>query len=366
MHDPVKNVRLEAVLNTMIDGVIMIDYQGLIAKFNPACERIFGYDAQDVIGLNISALMPSPYQRDHDDYIRNYQSSGVAKIIGIGREVSGLRKDGSIFPMHLSVGEMRDGEVIAYVGVIRDLTAEQKARQDFEALQQQHFHLSRVSAMDQMGAAIAHELNQPLTAIMNYMDAGVTMAEGEKALDRERLGLVMAKSSEQAARAAGILSRLRRFIETGDVEKQLAAPEALLKSSTDLVLPMFKNEGIETRYDVSSALPDILVSDVQVQQVLVNLIKNACEAMLGEASRVLTLGARAQDDQLIFSVSDTGMGLSAADFDTLFQPFSSDKSGGLGVGLSISRTIIGNHGGALWAEHNSPKGCRFYVSLPIG
>ncbi|WP_418152377.1 PAS domain S-box protein [Litorimonas sp. RW-G-Af-16] len=175
MDNDSSHFELDAVLHTLVDGVIMINGKGEIARYNPACEKIFGYKFSEVEGRNIRCLMPEPYRENHDDYIANYQSSGTAKIIGIGREVSGKRKDGNIFPMYLSVGEIPNVKGRAYVGIIRDLTLERQRQEEFEHLQNAHFHLSRVSAMDQMGAAIAHELNQPLTAIMNYLDAGVTI-----------------------------------------------------------------------------------------------------------------------------------------------------------------------------------------------
>jgi len=291
---------LDAVLDTLVDGVIMIDGQGNIIRYNPACERIFGHARAEVFGKNISELMPEPYRSGHDGYLKNYQKTAEPQIIGIGREVQGLKKDGTVFPMYLSVGEIAESEETAYVGIIRDLTEVVKRRTEFETLQQQHFHLSRVSAMDQMGATIAHELNQPLTAIMNYLDAGSTMIEREeKVLDTQKLRAVMQKSSEQAARAAAILSRLRKFIETGDVEKKQVSPENIIETSIDLIMPMFKNDGILLIKDIEPNLPNILASHVQIQQVLVNLIKNGCEAMLGGAETSLTVTAHRTHKDII-------------------------------------------------------------------
>lgn len=354
-------------MNTLVDGAIMINASGIISSFNRACEAMFGYSRDEVVGQNISSLMPEPYRSNHDQYIQNYQFTLQPKIIGIGREVEGQRRDGSVFPMHLSVGEVKGDHVkdSSFVGIIRDLTEEYEAREQYERLQQQHFHLSRVSAMDQMGTTIAHELNQPLTAIMNYMDAGVTMVKEGEGSDLEMLSLVMEKSSEQAGRAAAILSRLRRFIETGDVEKRMTSPRELLNTSTELIMPLFKNNNISVEYEVEGGLSDILVSSVQIQQVLVNLIKNACEAMLETDQRILTLRAYPSKNAVVICVQDTGKGLSRTDFATLYEPFASDKANGLGVGLSICRTIIHNHNGQLWAERNSSQGSCFYISLPL-
>lgn len=359
------NLELDAVLNTLVDGVIMINGRGHIVRFNSACERMFGYVPSEVIGQNVRCLMPEPYHSAHDDYISNYRNTGTPKIIGIGREVSAQRKDGSVFPMYLSVGEIIDKRGRAYVGIIRDLTESTKQRADFETLQHAHFHLSRVSAMDQMGAAIAHELNQPLTAIMNYLDAGVTLLGRDSEIDKARLMSIMEKSSGQAERAAKILARLRRFIETGDLDKKLTAIDTLVQTSAALTLPQFKHFNISVEMDISEGLPAILVSDVQIQQVLVNLIKNACEAMEHSARKVLTIEVRLiQNGQMRIGVIDTGIGLTDEDFTSLYEPFSTDKLGGLGVGLSISRSIIANHEGRLWAERNAPEGACFYFTLP--
>lgn len=360
------NFELDAVLNTLVDGLIMIDARGLITRYNIACESIFGYDPSEVIGKNIRCLMPEPYHSKHDDYIANYHATKKAAIIGIGRDVSGQRKDGTVFPMYLSVGEIRNVKGHAYVGIIRDLTETVARRRAFEQLQQEHFHLSRVSAMDQMGAAIAHELNQPLTAVMNYLDAGGTVLSRDDAIDRTRLATIMEKASGQAERAAKILARLRQFIETGDMNKKMVSIDTLIHGAIDLTMPQFKNNGISTHVDIEADLPDILVSDVQIQQVLVNLIRNACEAMVEQDTKTLRVTAKREDDKRIkIGVIDSGIGLSEADLKSLYEPFNSDKTGGLGVGLSISRSIIANHEGKLWAERNTPRGACFYFTLPL-
>lgn len=361
-----KKSELEAVLNTLVDGVIMIDEMGIITRFNPASEHIFGYSREDIIGQNIKQLMPNPYKSSHDTYIQNYKNTHKPQIIGIGREVQGQRKDGTVFPMYLSVGEVADTKQTSFVGIIRDLTQEVKRRSEFEALQQQHFHLSRVSAMDQMGAAIAHELNQPLTAIMNYLDAGLTLTGREDGrLDIEKINAIMQKSSEQASRAAEILSRLRKFIETGDIEKKSTNIVDLLTTSIDLIMPLFKKDGIVLARDIKQDLPNILASRVQIQQVLVNLIKNACEAMQESQDKTLTVSAWQKQNDIVIGIIDTGCGFSDEVGKLLFEPFATTKEKGLGVGLSICQSIMGNHEGQIWTERNTPQGSKFYISLPI-
>jgi two-component system sensor kinase FixL len=357
---------LDAILNTIVDGVIVIDDDGMIEKYNPACSEIFGYDAAEVIGQNIKYLMPAPYRSEHDDYISNYKTSSTPKIIGIGREVKGARKGGTVFPMYLSVGELpREGRR-AFIGIIRDLSKAAKQREAYEALQQSHFHLSRVAAMDQMGAAIAHELNQPLSAIMNYLEAGSAIINRKDEALYDRLGEIMTQSAGQADRAAKILSRLRRFIETGDVEKTLHNVEDLMQLSLDLIQPTYRNSDIDFSLAISPDLPALLVSEVQIQQVLINLIRNACEAVEGQDRKCVSLSAQLESlTSVKIGVMDTGKGMTDEQYEKLYEPFSTDKEGGLGVGLSISRSIISNHEGRLWAERNSPQGTCFYFTLPI-
>ncbi len=362
----IHNAELHSVLHTMVDGVIMIDPKGLITLFNPACETIFEYSPLEVIGHNIKMLMPEPDRARHDGYIENYQTSGEAKVIGIGREVQGQRKSGGVFPMYLSVGENLSADTAGYVGIIRDLTDVAARRAKYERLQQEHFHLSRVSAMDQMGAAIAHEVNQPLTAIMNYLEACKAMLSSGQVIDPERLSLVMDKSAQQAHRTAQILSRLRQFIETGDTEKTGVDIQDIVQNAIDLVWPAFKNMGIKFEMSISEDIPRVQANTVQLQQVFVNLIRNACEAMAVVEGKTLSITAAHDDKVIKASVSDTGCGLGAKDFDKLYEPFRSTKDGGLGVGLSISRTIIANHNGKLWAEQNKPRGTVFFITLPIG
>ena len=366
MNQRKPETELDAILNTIVDGVIVINHIGNIEKYNPACEKIFGHAAAEVIGKNIKCLMPDPYQIEHDVYLSNYKSSGTAKIIGIGRDVQGLRKDGTVFPMYLSVGELPREGARAFIGIIRDLSKDIRQQEQYEALQQSHFHLSRVAAMDQMGAAIAHELNQPLSAIMNYLEAGATILERKDEELYDRLSEILRRSAGQADRAAKILSRLRRFIETGDVEKTVHNIDNLVQVSFDLIRPNYKNSNIEFVVSLEEDLPPVLVNDVQIQQVLINLMRNACEAVENMKTKKITLRAELKNPKTVkVGVLDTGLGMSSEQYEKLYEPFSSDKKGGLGVGLSISQSIIKNHDGRLWAERNSPQGTCFYFTLPV-
>lgn len=363
-HDNSKS-ELTAVLDTMVDGVIIISGDGLIEGYNPACEKIFDYSKTDVIGRNVSMLMPEPYHSGHNDYIKNYKTTGDAKIIGIGREVKGRRKNGSVFPMYLSVGELPREDARAFVGIIRDMTSEFQQQKKYDRLQLDHFHLSRVAAMDQMGAAIAHELNQPLSAVMNYLEAGATILDQGKDGSESVLKEIMSKSAHQASRASKILSNLRRFIETGDIEKNIHDLSHVISTAIDLIRPSFNNDGINLQIEIPSDLPQVLISELQIQQVLVNLLRNAVEALRESSGRNLLVNAEIERAGIVrVGVIDTGVGMSEDQFKRLYEPFATNKSGGLGVGLSISQSIIANHDGRLWAEKNTPYGTKFYFTIP--
>lgn len=360
-------IELDAVLNTLVDGVAIIDERGIMRLFNPACERIFGWTSDEMVGKNVKVLMPEPYQSEHDGYIENYHTTHERKIIGIGREVSGRRKDGTVFSMDLAVGETTLDDRPIYVGIIRDLTERHQQRDKYETLQQEHFHLSRVSAMNEMGAAIAHELNQPMTATINYLEAGKLMLAHGQMEEKDKFQNVLNSAIDQTKRASDIIARLRKFIETGDVEKESANLKMCLGVAIEMALLPFKHNAIELNFDVTDDLPAVLVNQVQLQQVVVNLVKNACESMQDTKTRQLSISAELVHDGHFVEVciSDTGKGIKKSEHDDLFKPFSTEKVGGMGVGLSISNSIITNHGGKIWAERNEPHGAKFYFTLPV-
>lgn len=358
---------LDSIIATMVDGLIAIDAESRIRLFNPACERIFGWSEEEIAGERIERLMPSPYRDEHQNFVNHYERTGETRIIGIGREVKGLHKSGRIFPMHLSVGEITTGPLRGYVGVVRDLTVEVDRRERLESLQQSHFHLSRLTSMNQLGAAIAHELNQPLTALTNYMEAGsALLSRGDPdAQIRDRLESVMTRSAEQARRAAQLLSRLRQFVERGETERKLVDPQDICADALSLIRPAFQSSAIEFRTEFDENVSDLLCDPIQIQQVLINLIRNGCEAMNSvDAPKTLTVACQDQGDTIVISVSDTGEGLAEDMMDSLFTPFQSSKTDGMGVGLSISQSIISAHGGRLEAMSNNPRGTIFHVTLP--
>jgi two-component system sensor kinase FixL len=246
------------------------------------------------------------------------------------------------------------------------LTNRYQQQEKYETLQQRHFHLSRVSAMNEMGSAIAHELNQPMAATINYLEAGKLMIERGTQLDDGKLEKVLNSAIDQTKRASDIIARLRRFIQTGDMEKEFVNLKAVLETATNMALLPFKHLAVERVYNFGEDLPEVFVNSVQIQQVIVNLVKNACEAMEENQSRQLTIDVmeNPESDFVEIGIADNGKGLAESDYDDLFTPFSTDKSGGMGVGLSICYSIISNHGGRIWAMPDPSGGTQFWFTLP--
>jgi two-component system sensor kinase FixL len=361
-----REAHLKSILDTIPDAMIVIDPKGRIQSFSSAAERLFGRRADAVIGKNVSMLMPSPYRDGHDGYIERYLRTGERRIIGVGRVVVGERKDGSTFPMELAVGEMKSNDQLFFTGFIRDLTERQKTEGRLQELQSELIHISRLTAMGEMASTLAHELNQPLAAISNYLKGARRILDGRAENAPALVAEAMDKASEQSLRAGQIISRLRNFIARGEAERKVESLSKLLEEASALALVGAKDQGIKVRYDLDTGNDLVLADKVQVQQVVLNLIRNAIEAMSDMPTRQLVISSSADGPSMVqVSVSDTGCGLSPDIRPHLFQPFLTTKKHGMGVGLSISKTIIEAHGGRLWADPNPGGGTVFHLTLKL-
>jgi two-component system, LuxR family, sensor kinase FixL len=344
--------------------MIVIDEHGIIHSFSSAAERLFGFAPGEVIGTNIKRLMPTPYRENHDGYLERYLRTGERRIIGIGRLVVGERKDGSTFPMELAVGEMRSSNQRFFTGFIRDLTERQQTEARLQELQSELVHISRLTAMGEMASALAHELNQPLSAIANYMKGSRRMLEAGTDDRSALLRDAMDKAAEQALRAGQIIRRLRDFVARGESERRVESVKKLVEEASALALVGAKDQGVRVRFQFDPTIDLVLADKVQIQQVLLNLLRNAVEAMESSQRRELAIStAPDKDGMLAISVADTGSGISPDIAAHLFQPFVTNKRNGMGVGLSISRTIVEAHGGQIGASPNPAGGTTFRFTL---
>ncbi len=356
---------LRSILDTVPDAMIVIDESGVIQFFSRAAEDMFGYAEAEATGRNVNMLMPEPDRTRHDGYLDRYRSTGDRRIIGVGRIVSGKRADGSTFPMHLSVGEMNSAGRRYFTGFVRDLTEQQRTQASLLRLQSELVHISRLSAMGEMASALAHELNQPLAAISNYMKGSRRLLAASSDPNVAMIESALDKASEQALRAGNIIRRLRDFVLRRESERRVESVSKLVEEAAALALVGAREAGVLLQFQLDPENDLVLADRVQVQQVMVNLLRNATEAMAESQACQLTVASALVGDSMIeISISDTGPGFAADVLANLFQPFFTTKEAGMGVGLSISRTIIEAHGGQMRAETNANGGATFRFTLP--
>ncbi len=358
-----REAHLRSILATVPDAMVVIDERGVMYSFSHAAERLFGWRAEEAIGKNVRILMPSPYREAHDGYLERYLTTGEKRIIGVGRVVVGERKDGSTFPMELAVGEMVSGDQRFFTGFVRDLTERQMTEARLQELQTELVHISRLTALGEMASALAHELNQPLSAVANYLKGSSRLLNAPE-IPRDMLKEAIDLAGEQALRAGDIIRRLRDFVARGETERRIESLHKLIEEAGALALVGAKEHGVSVRFRFDPKVDLVLADRVQVQQVVLNLIRNAIEAMEDTATKMLEVRIEDAGEHMArVMVSDTGAGLAPEVADQLFQPFVTTKRTGMGVGLSISRTIVEAHGGRIWAEPNPGGGTRFCFTL---
>jgi two-component system, LuxR family, sensor kinase FixL len=354
---------LRSILETVPDAMIVITANGIVHSFSTAAERLFGYRADEIVGQNVRLLMPSPYRDAHDGYIRRYHATGERRIIGIGRVVVGRRKDGSTFPMELSVGEVNRNGSSLFTGFVRDLTDRQETEARLHGLQAELLHVSRLRSMGQMAATLAHELNQPLTSTAMYLRGAQLLLGRPEPPELGRVRDAIRLALEQTKRSGDIIRQLREFMARGEVRQSPESVTRLIEEASALALVGAKERGIKVMMNFDPDLPTALVDRVQVQQVLLNLLRNAIEAMEDSERRELTVGTTVVDGMIRVSVADTGSGISPEVAPRLFQPFVTTKPSGMGIGLSVCRTIVDAHHGQLWVEPNPAGGSIFHFTL---
>ncbi|MCH9027720.1 MAG: PAS domain S-box protein [Proteobacteria bacterium] len=357
----------KALLDAAVDAIIVIDHRGRIETFNSAAEVIFGFSAEEVVGENVSLLMPEPYKSEHDSFIRNYLETGNARIIGIGREAQGKRKSGSVFPIDLSVGEIPTDDQPRFVGIIRDITERKRSEEEIHKTRERLSQFGRLSTLGEMAASLAHELNQPLTAIATYTEACQRLIESGKSDDDEILA-TLKKCNSQAQRAGEVIRRLRQFVKKRELGRREVSCDDLIRDVAALAEVDARDNGIPLTIDLAEGLPKIMVDTVQIQQVVLNLIRNGIDAMMDMDQHdegISVSVSEFETDQVKIVVTDHGSGITKEAEEKIFQPFFTTKPSGMGLGLAICQSIIESHGGVLSFTKNPSGGTTFYFTLPV-
>jgi two-component system sensor kinase FixL len=371
---------LAAILATTVDAIIVIDDRGLIESFNAAATTIFGYSEAEAIGCPVTMLMDEPHRSAHDQYLQHYLATGDARIIGLGRELDAKHKDGHRIPIYLAVSEVAARGRRRFTGIIRDLTEQHATRAALAEQRERLAHVGRLSSMGEMTASIAHEINQPLTAIAMYAQAGIKMLESG-APNMDRLRDALDKLSTQSLRAGAVIERIQRFAKSQESQRELTDINDLLLDLVKLAETDVRLYDMELSLNLMPDLPPVRVDPVQVQQVALNLIRNAIDATVeidGAYGRRIDLRtcARTTEDshEILVEVRDQGPGVPAEKAELVFAPFHTTKKTGMGMGLSICRSIITEHGGVLNFRNNGDKmpavpeahGATFFFTLPVG
>jgi two-component system, LuxR family, sensor kinase FixL len=357
---------LQALLDASVDGIVIIGQEGHIQAFNRSAERLFGYRAEDILGRNVSLLMTDPDRRAHEGHVTRYVASRMAKIIGTGREVLAQRKDGTVFPAWLSVGLIEDPVAPRFVGFIQDLTLRRSNEEQARRLQDRLWHVSRLATVGEMASGIAHELNQPLAAIANYAQACDRLL-GSSAGNIGEVREALREITGQAVRAGDIIRRLRSHTRQHDGARELSDVNALLEELTELIEPDAKHQKVRYVLKTSNGPLQVQVHRPQIQQVILNLVRNAVEALAETTAsprQVVVTTCRTGDGHIEISVCDNGPGLSTAIAPRLFEPFCTSKAAGTGLGLAVSRRIVDEHGGSLQYRANAPQGTCFVLRIP--
>lgn len=351
---------LAQIVDACGDAIMSGDAEGIISSWNPAAERLFGYSAAEMIGNNAWQLIP-PELRDlqRERMARMQQGETISQY-----ETVRMHKSGARITVSVSLYPLRDqkGRVTGAAAIVRDLSAEKNMEQRLHVLEAENAHFARLSEIGQMSAAIAHELNQPLAAVTNYLAAARRLAAGGGEITA--ISHAVDKASSQAHRAGKIIRFLRDFLEKRETRPSKQDLNAVIRDAVALGAIGSDGKDVQLTFDLTPNLPLIMIDAVQIQQVLVNLVRNAVEAMAGCPRRALRVLSSLDGDQARIVIADTGPGLPADVREKLFQAFITTKPRGMGIGLSICRSIIEAHAGSIRLL-KSEQGTSFEIRLPL-
>ncbi len=357
-------------MDAAVDAVVLIDHTGRIQAINRAGEQLFGWGTGELVGRNVSELMPEPDRSAHDGYLARYLQTGESRIIGKGRELPARRRDGSEFPAHLSVGRVAGGDSPQFVGFIRDVTPQHEhiamVQEEVRRSGERLMHVSRMATMGEMAAGVAHELNQPLTAIANYAHAsGRFLNLPEPDLDEVREAV--REIAAEAMRAGTIIRKLRQLVRGGEDTRENTSVNELIEELRVLTVADARVHDARIRFELAADAPQVFIHRTQVTQALLNLIRNALEALAATTPaqrEIVVRSQRTPTGDCEVAVSDNGPGVAAEILDRMFEPFRTTKKKGTGLGLPMSRTIAEAHGGQVRYQPAQPHGACFILTLP--
>ncbi|WP_378941989.1 PAS domain S-box protein [Mesorhizobium sp. ANAO-SY3R2] len=360
-----REAHLRSILDTILDATVMIESDGTIMSINAAAMRQFGYTQAEAVGQNVRLLMPEPYHSEHDGYIERYLATGEKRIIGVDRVVIGKRKDGSTFPMKLAVAEMQSGGKTFFTGFIRDLTEREESAARLQEIQGELARLARLNELGEMASTLAHELNQPLSAIANYIQGCILLLRDVDDAVASKMRGALTDAASQALRGGQIIRHLREFVTRGETDRKPEDIRRLVEEAGALALVGSRERNVRSIFEFAPGPAKIMADRVQIQQVLINLMRNAMEAMRDSDVRDLVVRTVSNGDRtVVVEISDTGCGIPDEVAEQLFRPFVTSKPGGMGIGLSISKRIVEAHGGAISAGRNKNGGATFRLTFP--
>jgi PAS domain S-box-containing protein len=355
------------IVDSALDAVVVMDAEGLITDWNRQAEETFGWTRSEALGRRmVETIVPPEYRSSHERGLERFLETGQGPVLNRRIEITALRRDGPEFPVELSITPLKSGDIWTFSSFIRDITARKRAEEDLRNAQAQLAHVNRVMTMGELAASIAHEVNQPLAAIIASGDS-CTAWLGNEPPNLDKARAAADRIMQAATQASDIVQRIRAlFRKTTSIAIPLEINQVITETIS-LVGSEAQRKGVSLNTELAANLPAVLGDRIQLQQVILNLAINGTEAMsaLEDQPRRLVIQTKlSQEREVLVSVADTGPGIDPRQMTQLFAPFFTTKPDGIGMGLSISRTIIETHGGRLWAAANQPRGAVFHFALP--
>ena len=358
-----REAMLRASLDAVAEATVVIDEEGQVISFSHAAEQLFGWSAKEICGQNAKVLMPAAYAEAHYRHVRRYVETGERRVIGSSRQVTGLRKDGAEFALELRLGEVKIGKRRYFTGVVRDLSSVRAAERRSDELQAHLTQVWSLNSMGEMASVLAHELNQPLSAVANYLRAARTLIANLEVDDDDLIDAV-SRAGDQAVRAGEIIRTMRDLATRGGTEQKAESLSAILAEIEFIVGLMVRDAGARVFYDLFQGPDTVLADRIQIQQLVVNLVRNAIDAVAKFPNREIKISTHPDaDGKILTTVEDSGPGVDIAVMGRVFQPLASTKPEGMGLGLSICSAIVENHGGRIWVEPSSLGGAAFSFVL---